>query len=112
RHAVSRGSVSVSTLDGAVFLNGKVKSESDAATAGDVISAMLGDNAIIVNLLEIEASAQVNLQVRIAEVSRSISEDLGISLSASSSNGKRSFTSPPGGGGGYSVGIEIGRAHV
>ncbi|WP_301538926.1 type II and III secretion system protein family protein [Pseudogemmobacter hezensis] len=112
QHSVTGGSVKVSTHDGAVFINGRVKSEADSATAGDVVAALLGEGAIIVNLLQIETSAQVNLQVRIAEVSKSISEDLGISLSGSSSNGKRSFTSPAGDGSGYSLSIGSGSRNL
>ena len=112
QNAISGGKVSVTTQDGAVFLNGRVSTEEDAATAGDVIAALLGENAIIVNLLQVEASAQVNLQVRIAEVSRSVSEDLGISLNASSSNGKRSFSSPAGDSSGYSLSIGSGSRNI
>lgn len=110
--AVSGGSVSVSTVEGAVFLSGRVRTADDAATAGDVVAALLGDNAVIVNRLEVETAAQVNLHVRIAEVSRSISEDLGISLSATSSNGRRSFSSPRQVGGGFEISIGSGSRNV
>ncbi|VDC21163.1 type II and III secretion system protein family protein [Pseudogemmobacter humi] len=112
KSSVSGGSVSVSTVEGAVFLSGRVRSEDDAATAGDVVAALLGENAVIVNRLEVETAAQVNLHVRIAEVSRSISEDLGISLSASSSNGRRSFTPPASAGGGFEISIGSGSRNV
>ncbi|MFE3836884.1 type II and III secretion system protein family protein [Pseudogemmobacter sonorensis] len=87
--AISGGSVSVRTVEGAVFLSGRVRTIDDAETAGDVVAALLGDRAIIVNRLELETASQVNLQVRIAEVSRSISEDLGLSLTAGRSGGPR-----------------------
>lgn len=112
QRAISGGSVSVSTLDGAVFLSGTVRNADDAATAGDVVAALLGENAIVVNRLELETSAQVNLQVRIAEVSRSISEDLGISLTASSGSGRRSFASPAGSGDGFQVSIGSGSRNI
>jgi pilus assembly protein CpaC len=89
QNAVSGGWVSVKTLDGAVFLSGEVPTDVDAATAEDVVAALLGDGAIIVNRLELQTVAQVNLQVRIAEVSRSISEDLGFSLTAGTAGGAR-----------------------
>ncbi|MCL4067136.1 type II and III secretion system protein family protein [Pseudomonas sp. GX19020] len=80
--SISGGSVSVKTVEGAVFLSGRVRSIDDAETAADVVAALLGDGAIIVNRLEVESASQVNLQVRIAEVSRTVSEDLGLSLTA------------------------------
>ncbi|WP_171909647.1 type II and III secretion system protein family protein [Rhodobacter sp. 24-YEA-8] len=90
--SISGGSVSVKTVEGAVFLSGRVRSIDDAETAADVVAALLGDGAIIVNRLEVEAASQVNLQVRIAEVSRTISEDLGLSLTARDAGGPRVST--------------------
>lgn len=112
RQAISGGQISVSTQDGAVFLNGKVPGPEDASTASDVVTALLGERAIVVNLLQVEASAQVNLQVRIAEVSRSISEDLGFSLTASSSNQRRSITPPVQAGGGFQLSLGSGSRNI
>lgn len=95
--SISGGSVSVKTVEGAVFLSGRVRSIDDAETAADVVAALLGDGAIIVNRLEVEAASQVNLQVRIAEVSRTISEDLGLSLTAARDAGQPRVSSRPGG---------------
>ncbi|WP_283179173.1 type II and III secretion system protein family protein [Gemmobacter sp. 24YEA27] len=95
--AISGGSVSVKTVEGAVFLSGRVRSIDDAETAADVVAALLGDGAIIVNRLEVEAASQVNLQVRIAEVSRTISEDLGLSLTAARDVGQPRVSSRSGG---------------
>ncbi|MBJ2149342.1 type II and III secretion system protein family protein [Paracoccus sp. IB05] len=95
--SISGGSVSVKTVEGAVFLSGRVRSIADAETAADVVAALLGDGAIIVNRLEVEAASQVNLQVRIAEVSRTISEDLGLSLTAARDAGQPRVSSRPGG---------------
>ncbi|MDQ2065355.1 type II and III secretion system protein family protein [Xinfangfangia sp. CPCC 101601] len=111
-HAILGGHVDISTRDGAVFLTGRVQTEDDAATAGDVVAALLGENAIIVNRLELAVAAQVNLQVRIAEVSRSISEDLGISLTTSSSTGRSGFNSPALSGGGYEITLGSGSRNI
>ena len=110
--AVMGGSVSVSAVDGAVFLSGTVKSDEDIAAAGDVVAGLLGPNALVVNTLALQTLAQVNLQVRIAEVSRSISEDLGISLTASSSNGRRSITPPAASNGGFNINVSSGRRNI
>jgi len=90
--SVSGGRVNVSSVDGAIFLRGVVPSPDDIATAEDVLAALTGPNAIIVNRLELEQSAQVNLQVKIAEVSRTVSDDLGFGINGSGARG--TFSSP------------------
>ncbi len=90
--SVSGGRVAVSSIDGAIFLRGVVPSPDDIATAEDVLAALTGPNAVIVNRLELEQSAQVNLQVKIAEVSRSVGDSLGFGINASGPRG--SFSSP------------------
>lgn len=105
QRAVGRGSVSVSAVDGALFLNGTVGNAEDAATASDVVQGLAGEDAVVVNRLSLLASSQVNLQVRIAEVSRSIREDLGISLTASSGAGRSRFGSPARSTDGFSVSV-------
>lgn len=95
RHAVSGGNASVSTFNGAVVRNRKARSKSGAARPGDIVAVLLGDNSSIVNQRDTGARAQVSLQVRIATVSRSISEDPGNGLSASTGD----FTAPQRSGG-------------
>ena len=90
--SVSGGNVAVSSIDGAIFLRGVVPSPDDIATAEDVLAALTGPNAVIVNRLELEQSAQVNLQVKIAEVSRTVGDNLGFGINASGPRG--SFSSP------------------
>lgn len=90
--SVSGGRVNVSSVDGAIFLRGVVPSPDDIATAEDVLAALTGPNAIIVNRLELKQSAQVNLQVKIAEVSRTVSDDLGFGIEGSGARG--TFSSP------------------
>lgn len=93
--AISSGKVTVSAVDGAIFLGGTVRNESDVATAEDVVAGLVGERAMIVNRLDMKTLSQVNLQVRIAEVSRSVSEDLGISILYNGGNQGRSFATPP-----------------
>ena len=95
QRAISNGTIAIETIDGVIFLKGHVRTQEDAVTAETVLTALTGESGLIVNKLELEAQSQVNLQVRIAEVSRSISEDLGISLSASNAAGTRQLRPPP-----------------
>ncbi|WP_028095605.1 type II and III secretion system protein family protein [Pseudodonghicola xiamenensis] len=92
RGAISGGNVSVTSRDGAIFLQGRVPSPVDISSAEDVVMALTGPNAVVVNRIELAQSAQVNLQVKIAEVSRTISDDLGFSINGSGRHG--SISSP------------------
>lgn len=95
RRAVPGSAITVGTVGGAIFLSGTVPRIEDAAAAEEVVASLAGQAAIIVNRLEPANLAQVNLQVRIAEVSRSISEDLGIRLSGHAGRGNRNTFAAP-----------------
>lgn len=92
-NAVSGGWVTVDETEGALFLTGQVDTAEDLLTAEDVLASLTGQDAIIVNRLELAQSAQVNLQVKIAEVSRNIREDFGLNITGSGSS-RGSFTPP------------------
>lgn len=85
--AVSRGAFSVVEADGALILRGRVPTLSDAQQIETVVRSLAGDVVPLVNSLSLDTPAQVNLQVKIAEVSRTVSEDLGTSWQALSGNG-------------------------
>ena len=104
RQAMRDGAVSVSSSNGAIFLNGSVASPEDAVLAEDIVSQLTGNSAVVVSNLNIRSAAQVNLQVRIAEVSRSIREDLGINLAARS--GGSSLTGAATGIGGFALNVQ------
>lgn len=84
RQAVRDGAVSITSSNGAIFINGNVASPQDALLAEDIVNQLTSNTAVVVSNLTINSAAQVNLQVRIAEVSRNIREDLGINLTARS----------------------------
>lgn len=73
----------------------KVGSTSISDGAGVIVAMLSGDNSTIVNLREAVTGAQVKLQIRIEEVSRSNSEDRGNSLSANRSDMRQSIRSFP-----------------
>ncbi|WP_163850017.1 type II and III secretion system protein family protein [Pseudooceanicola aestuarii] len=110
RRAISGGDIAITAVEGAIFLNGQVGTPEDLQTAEDLLAGLAGPGAVVVNRLEVTQSAQVNLQVRIAEVSRTVSEDLGLRLGRS---GATTIT-PPGSltDGGYSVNVATGGGNI
>lgn len=61
----------------ALVLQGSVASPAAAATLQDFAQKQLGPGESLVNQLRVTGSVQVNLRVRVAEVSRSITRQLG-----------------------------------
>lgn len=95
RRAARGGSVTVAMVGGAIFLGGVAPTAEDGKAVEDVVTRLAGPEAIVVNRMEIARLPQISLQVRIAEVSRSVSEDLGIRLWGSGGGGMRGFNAPP-----------------
>ena len=73
-----------------VTLTGAVASAAVAERAYRLVAAALPENAILENEIEVEAPQQVNLEVQIAEVQRSVTETLGISWEAFNTLGSSS----------------------
>ena len=74
--AVPRGSFAVSEVDGAVMLSGAVATIGEAQRIEEIVRTLAGAETPIINSLHLTTPPQVNLQVRIAEVSRSVTNDL------------------------------------
>lgn len=99
--AMPEAKISVSTMGTSTYLlTGTVASPEDAAEAERLVQAFVGKdaNANIVSRLKMATPLQVNLQVRFAEVSRSLVRSLGVNLNTID------------GTGGFKFGIGQGRA--
>ncbi|MFT8246979.1 type II and III secretion system protein family protein [Roseomonas sp. BN140053] len=68
-------------------LSGTVPSAADAQRAEAIARAALGDGPELVNSLSLLSSLQVNLRVRVAEISRRVSRDLGFNWQALANDG-------------------------
>ena len=91
--------INVATLSaGTYLLTGTVGAPEDAAEAQRLVTAYLGKDANVITRLKTATPLQVNLQVRIAEVSRSLTKTLGVNL-----------TTIGNGGNGFQFGIGQGR---
>ncbi len=74
--AMPDAKVSANTMNGFVLLTGTVQSPDDAAEAERLVQAFVGDGTKVLSRLRTATPLQVNLQVRIAEVNRSLVKEI------------------------------------
>ncbi len=78
--AMPDASIVATTMNGLVLLTGTVTDPSDGAEAERLVKAFVGGQTEIVSRLRTATPLQVNLQVKIAEVNRSLSKQIGANL--------------------------------
>ena len=79
--AMPQAKVSVATMGtNTVLLTGTVGAPEDAAEAERLVQAFLGEDMNVISRLRMATPLQVNLQVRFAEVSRSLVREIGTNL--------------------------------
>ncbi|MEH3158742.1 MAG: pilus assembly protein N-terminal domain-containing protein [Sphingomonas taxi] len=96
--AMPDAQLTATPMNGLVLLTGTVAGPGDAAEAERLVQAFVGDSTKVISRLRTATPLQVNLQVRIAEVSRSFIKSVGVNL--------QSFD----GTGGFKFGVAQGRA--
>ena len=81
RVAMPEASIAVSTIGSdTVLLTGTIAAPEDAAEAERLVQAFMGKTTNVISRLRMATPLQVNLQVRIAEVNRSLVKSLGVNL--------------------------------
>ena len=84
RLAMPEARIGVSTMGSSTFLlTGTVKTPEDAAEAERLVQAYVGKDANVISRLRMATPLQVNLQVRIAEVSRSLVKSMSVNITSS-----------------------------
>lgn len=78
--AMPEATIQSTPMNGLVLLTGTVAGPEDSAEAERLVQAFVGDDTKIVSRLRTATPLQVNLQVKIAEVSRSLVKELGVNL--------------------------------
>jgi pilus assembly protein CpaC len=68
------------TMNGVVLLTGTVLSPQDAQEAESLVQAFVGDKAKVVSRIKTATPLQVNLQVKVAEVTKTFAKDIGSNL--------------------------------
>ncbi len=80
RLAMPDATIQSTPMNGLVLLTGTVAGPEDSAEAERLVQAFVGDDTKVVSRLRTATPLQVNLQVKIAEVSRSLVKELGVNL--------------------------------
>ncbi len=78
--AMPDAQIQVNTMNGFVLLTGTVRAPEDAAEADRLVSAFVGEGTRVISRLQTATPLQVNLQVRISEVNRSMIQNIGGNL--------------------------------
>jgi pilus assembly protein CpaC len=86
RLAMPEASIRATSMNGLVLLTGVVAAPEDGAEAERLVKAFLGDKVEVVSRLRTATPLQVNLQVKIAEVSRSLAKSIGVNVTTSANN--------------------------
>ena len=114
--AMPEAKVNVATMgNNTVLLTGTVAAPEDAADAQSLVEAYVGEGTNVISRLRMATPLQVNLQVRIAEVSRSVVKAIGVNLATQDTTSGFRFGVGqgfgqipgfnPGGPGGFGVGF-------
>lgn len=70
-----------------VILSGTIPTPAQRESASEIAAQFLGEGAVVLNRLKVTGKTQVHLRVRIAEISRNVTRELGINWSAMGSVG-------------------------
>lgn len=82
RSELGEYNINVTYTPNGAAISGTVPNATIAEQAKSVVQQFVGSGAIIANRLKVAGSQQVNLRVRVAEVSRDVSKEFGFNLNA------------------------------
>jgi len=89
--AMPEARIVATPLNSMILLTGTVSAPEDAAEAEKLVQAYVGDQTKVLSRLKTATPLQVNLQVRIAEVSRSFVKNIGVNLNTRDATGGFKF---------------------
>jgi pilus assembly protein CpaC len=78
--AMPEADIVATPMNGMVLLTGIVRGPNDGAEAEKLVQAYVGDTTKVVSRLRTATPLQVNLQVKIAEVNRTLVKEIGVNL--------------------------------
>ena len=86
--AMPGGGIRVETLPTGLAVSGQVATPADAARVVELARSFVTEKQTVTNRLSVASATQISLRVRIAEMSRSVSRELGINWQALQGLGK------------------------
>ncbi|RXD03774.1 type II and III secretion system protein family protein [Sphingomonas sp. UV9] len=89
--AMPEAQVVATPMNGLILLTGTVLAPEDAAEAERLVQAFVGDSTKVLSRLKTATPLQVNLQVRIAEVTRSFVKNIGVNVQSFDGTGGFKF---------------------
>ena len=89
--AMPEAQITATPMNNMVLLTGTVRSPEDIAEAQSLAQAFVGEGTRVLSRLKTATPLQVNLQVRIAEVSRSYVKNIGVNLTSRDTTGGFQF---------------------
>ncbi len=87
-HALPRRAVNVEELPNGLAISGNVRTPEEADRAMQLARGYVGNGQEVENRLSVQSGVQVNLRVRIAEMSRNLTRELGINWASLANLGK------------------------
>ncbi|MCJ2013114.1 type II and III secretion system protein family protein [Methylobacterium sp. J-076] len=97
RNEIGDYRISVTYTPGGAALSGSLPNAALVESAKAITAQFLGQGATVTNRLRVTGALQVNLQVRVAEVRRSVLKEFGININANTRAGPAGFTVVSGG---------------
>ena len=82
REVAPEARIEVRSVDGGIILDGAVRDPVKAQELREIAGRYLGENETLINRVSVAAPTQVNLRVRVAEVSREVTKLFGINWEA------------------------------
>lgn len=83
--------IDIASMDGGVVLSGQVMTAADAENARNLAAKFVGSEDAVINNLTVVGANQINLRVRIAEVSRDMLKSFGFNWDGLLTNGSIVF---------------------
>jgi len=80
--ALPQAATTAEPFNGMIMLSGVAPSPEAVGEAERLVKQLLGDKQVVINKLRSPTPVQVNLQVKIAEVSRSLLKQVGVNIAA------------------------------
>lgn len=89
--ALPQADITAEPFNGMIMLSGVAPTPEAVGEAEELVKKLLGDKQVVINRIRTATPVQVNLQVKIAEVKRTLLKELGVNIATSDGTGGFKF---------------------